>query len=243
MKARLYSLATSHPARAARLMLELKQIDHEVVDLLPGMHPLLLRARGFRAGTVPAVRLDGARVQGSLRISRFLDQVEPRAPLFPEEPERRVAVEEAEAWGESELQPVPRRIFRWATVHQPELRRWLAELSGMPLPGVAGAVNTPIAKRFARVVDATDDRVRADLASLPTFLEQVDARIAEGTIGGEEPNAADCQIASSIRVLLAFPDLQPLIEGRPGAELALRLFGEYPSPIPVRLPFAWLPAG
>ncbi len=241
MKARLYSLATSHPAQAARLMLELKRIDHQVVDLLPGMHPLLLRARGFRAGTVPALRLDGARVQGSLRISRFLDQVEPRSPLFPEEPERRVAVEEAEAWGEAELQPVPRRIFRWATVRQPELRRWLAELSGMPLPGLAGTVNAPIAKRFARVVDATDDRVRADLASLPASLELVDARIAEGTIGGQQPNAADCQIASSIRVLLAFPDLEPLIDGRPCAELALRLFSEYPSPIPVRLPSAWLP--
>ena len=128
MTAKLYSLATSHPAQAARVMLELKRIDHEVVDLLPGTHPLLLRARGFRGGTVPALRLDGARVQGSLRISRFLDQAEPRSPLFPEEPERRGAVEDAEAWGEAELQPVPRRLFRWGTVHQPELRRWLADI-------------------------------------------------------------------------------------------------------------------
>jgi len=240
MKAKLYSLATSHPAQAARLMLELKRIDHEVLELLPGMHPLLLRARGFRGGTVPALRMDAARVQGSLRISRFLDQAEPRSPLFPQEPERRDAVEDAEAWGEGELQPVPRRIFRWGTVHQPELRRWLAELSGMPLPGVAAAVNTPVAKRFARVVDATDDRVRADLTALPARLDRVDQWIAEGTIGGRQPNAADCQIASSVRVLLAFPDLEPLIEGRPCAGLALRLFPDYPSP-PLRLPADWIP--
>ena len=38
-------------------MLELKEIDHEVVDLLPGLHPLFLRAAGFRRGTVPALRI------------------------------------------------------------------------------------------------------------------------------------------------------------------------------------------
>ncbi len=242
MKAKLYSLATSHPAQAARVMLERKGIEHEVVDLLPGMHPLLLRARGFRAGTVPAIKLDEAKVQGSLRISRFLERVREQPPLFPAEPEARRAVEEAEAWGESELQPIPRRIFRWGTVGQPELRRWLAELSGMPLPGVAAAVNAPVARRFARVVGATDDGVRADLASLPAMLELVDGRIADGTIGGGQVNAADCQISSSIRVLLAFPDLKPLLEGRPCSELALRLFSDYPSPIPLRLPSVWLPA-
>jgi glutathione S-transferase len=239
MKAKLYSLATSHPAQAARVMLERKGIDHEVVDLLPGMHPLLLRARGFRGGTVPALRLDGARVQGSLRISRFLDQVKAEPPLFPSE--CRGAIEDAEAWGESELQPVPRRIFRWGTVHQPELRRWLAELSGMPAPGLAATVNAPVARRFARAVGASDDRVRADLAALPAMLDRVDQWIADGTIGGRQPNAADCQIASSVRVLLAFPDLAPLIEGRPCAGLALRLFPEYPSP-PLPLPADWIPA-
>lgn len=243
MTARLYSLAASHPAQAARVMLELKGIEHEVVDLLPGMHPLLLRARGFPGGTVPALKLDGDRVQGSLRISRFLDRVREQPPLFPSEPEARQAVEEAEAWGESELQPIPRRVFRWGTVRQPALRRWLAELSGMPLPGVAAAVNAPIARRFARVVGASDDRVRADLASLPAMLELVDARIADGTIGGAQVNAADCQIASSVRALLAFEGVEPMVRDRPCAQLALRLFADYPGPIPLRLPSDWLPVG
>jgi len=243
MTAKLYSLATSHPSQAARVMLELKGIEHQVVDLLPGLHPLLLRARGFGAGTVPALNSDRTRVQGSLRISRFLDEVKAEPPLFPSDPERRRAVEEAEAWGEAELQPLPRRMFRWGTVHHPELRRWLAELSGMPLPGVAATVNAPVAKRFARAVDASDDRVRADLAALPAMLDRVDQWVANGTIGGEEVNAADCQIASSIRVLLAFEEVRPMVELRPSAELAMRLFAAYPDPVPLRLPPDWLPAG
>lgn len=242
MKPKLYSLETSHPAQAARLMLELKGIDHEVVNLLPGLHPIFLRAAGFRGATVPALRVDGGRVQTSIRISRFLDRYQPEPRLFPADPTARQAVDEAEAWGEATLQPVPRRLFRWGTVHQPKLRRWLAEGSRMPLPGVAAFVNAPVAGRFARAVGATDEQIDADLAGLPSMLDRVDELIAEETIGGPEPNAADCQIVSSVRALLAFGDLEPAVANHPCAELALRLFPDYPSPIPWRLPAGTRPA-
>ncbi len=242
MTAKLYSLLLSHPARASRLMLELKGVDHEVVDLVPGMHPVQLRAAGFRRGTVPALKLDGERVQGSVPISRFLERLEPEPPLFPAEPEPRRAIEETEAWGERELQPVPRRIFRWGAVRSRELRRWLAELSGIPAPGVAATLNAPIARRFARLSEASDDGVRGDLSALPAMLDRVDGWIAEGTIGGAQLNAADFQIASTVRVLLAYEDLRPMLEDRPSAALATRLFPSYPGPIPLRLPEAWLPA-
>ena len=126
MRAKLYSLSLSHPSQAARLMLEHKGIEHEVDDLLPGMHPVQLRLAGFRGGTVPALRINGRKVQGSLQISHALEEVKAEPHLYPSDPERRRAVEEAEAWGERELQPVPRRIFRWAVVHRANLRRWLA---------------------------------------------------------------------------------------------------------------------
>ena len=86
MRTKLYAVSLSHPCHAVRLMLERKGIDHEVADLLPGFHPLLVRAAGFRGGTVPALRIDGRRIQGSLRISRVLDELCPEPPLFPAEP-------------------------------------------------------------------------------------------------------------------------------------------------------------
>ena len=68
MKAKLYALKLSHPAHAARLMLERKGIDHEVVNLLPGLHPQALRAMGFGGKTVPALKLpDGRRIRGRWR--------------------------------------------------------------------------------------------------------------------------------------------------------------------------------
>jgi glutathione S-transferase len=236
VQAKLYSLSLSHPSQAARLMLERKGIEHRVVDLLPGMHPLQLRAVGFRGGTVPAMKLDGRRVQTSLRISRALEQARPQvAPLFPAD--RRTAVEAAEAWGESELQPVPRRLFRWAAIHSAPMRLWLSrDVLDLPAPKLAAAGYAPLARLFARMVGANDARVRADLAELPGKLDRVDALIAAGTIGGAEPNAADFQIATAVRVLLAFEDLRDLVEGRPAGELALRILPEFPGPIPRALP-------
>jgi glutathione S-transferase len=240
MSAKLYSLALSHPSHAARLMLELKGMDHEVKDLLPGFHPPRLRLAGFRGDTVPALAIDGRRLQNSVEISRALDEIQPDPPLFPADPVRRHAVEEAEAWGEREFQPVPRRIFRWSVTHSADLRRWMAKSIGMPVPNVAAAMNVPIARHFARKAGASDGRVRSDIENLPALFDRVDALIAEGTIGGTEPNAADFQIGTTARVFLAFEDLAPLLEGRPTKELALKILPRYPGRVPSVLPPEWL---
>lgn len=244
MTARLYSLALSHPGHAARAMLVHKGVEHRVVSLMPGFHPLFLRGLGFRGLTVPALRLEnGRRIQGSLQISRALEELHPQPALFPADPEAREAVIRAERWGEQELQELVRRIFRWAAAGQQELREWMGrELVGIPAPGLVGRMNQPLASRFARAANASDETVRADLETLPTVLEKVDRLIADGVIGDEQPNAADFQIASSIRALIAFDAIRPILVERPSAALAERLFPRYPGPIPLRIPAAWIPA-
>jgi glutathione S-transferase len=238
----LYSLALSHPSQAARLMLEQKGIEHEVKDLFPGGHPAQLRLAGFRRGTVPGLKLDGRRVQGSLEISRALDELQPEPRLFPADPEQRRAVEEAEAWGERELQPMPRRMFRWGASRRQGLRVWMARDMGMPAPTVVARAQKPLAHAFARMAGVSDERVRADITALPGQLDHVDRLIAGGVIGGDEPNAADFQIGTSVRVFLAYEDLRGLVEGRPAGELAMRLLPRYPGPLPPFLPDEWLAA-
>jgi glutathione S-transferase len=221
-------------------MLERKGIEHEVVDLLPGFHPLQLRAAGFRGGTVPALRIQGRRVLGSRRISRALEGLRTDPPLFPADPDG-AAVADAERWGEEVLQPVPRRIFRWGAAHSQEVRRWIAaDVVGMPAPGLLAAAQAPIAWRFAHAIGANDARVRSDVAGLPTLLDRVGSLIAAGTIGGEDPNAADYQIATAVRVLLAFEDLRAAVADRPAGEHAVRVLPRYPEPIPSSLPAEWV---
>ena len=59
-------------------------------------------------------------------------------------------------------------------------------------------------------------------------------------LGGEQPNAADLQIATSLRLLMTLEDLRPAIEGRPAGELAMRVVPDFPGNAPPILPPAWL---
>ena len=231
-------LPVSHPARAAQRMLQYKRIPHRLVYLPPGLHPGLLRFAGFRGHTVPALELGGEKIQGSRSISRALDLFGDQTRLFPDDPEHRTSVEEAERWGEENPQEVLRRIFRWAAADQQAVRRWLAERSGVPAPGLVGQLNASLARSFAKRSGADEGRVRDDVAHLPGTLDHVDRLIESRVIGSSAPNAADFQIGSSVRVLMAFSQLRPLAEGRPAGELALRLFPRYPEPIPAQLPVA-----
>jgi glutathione S-transferase len=242
MTAKLYGMAHSHPVHAARLMLQHKGIEHDVVNILPGVHPLVVRAVGFRGGSVPALRIDGRRIQGTLEIAQALEELRPDPPLFPADPQRRRAVQEAQQWGHDELQPVPRRIFRWALNRDPKVRAWMAEaVVGLPAPKLAAAAFKPIGALFARLSSADEENVRRDLHRLPSLLDRCDALIAQGIIGGPDVNAADCQILPSIRLMLGMEDLGPVVRGRPCARAAMRLLPDYPGPVPAALPAHWLP--
>jgi glutathione S-transferase len=241
LRARLYVLGLSHPSWTARLMLERKGIDYRLTTLVAGAHPPVLRAAGFRRGTVPALKLDGRRIQGSLEISRALEAARPDPPLYPADPDRRRAVEEAERWGESVLQPVPRRIIRRASTRSPAMRRFIAADSHLPFPSVTSAALIPAAHVFARMVGASEARARADVVELPSLLDHVDALIAEGTIGGDEPGAADLQIATTLRALLAYPELRAQIDARPAGQLARRILPDFPD-FPPSFPPEWLSA-
>ena len=232
MSARLYVTSLSNPSHAAIRMLAYKQLPHEVVTLTSGFHPYLVRAARFKGRTVPALKLDdGRRVQGSLEISRTLDELIPERPLFPADPEARRAVEEAERWGHDELQPVPRRIFRYAAAHDAALRRWIAaDVAKVPLPRVAARLSKPVAAQRSREAGG-EDEIRADVARLPELLDHVDELVRGGVIGAEVPNAADFQILASVRVLLDFKAL-PDFEQRPGAQAARRLFPEWEGEMP-----------
>jgi glutathione S-transferase len=230
----LYGTKPSPPTHSVRLMLESKGLDHKDVWLLPGLHPALLRTRGFRGGTVPGIKIDGRRLQESRAISRALDELKPDPPLFPADPEKRLEVEEAERWGDEVLQDVPRRIVRWLSVHRPETRVMIAREIGVPLPKLAAWVNGPTARYMANKVDS-DREIRNAIASVGEVLDHVDDLIEQGVIGGDPPNAADFQIVTSVRALLTVRDLDRATQGRPAADLAMRLVPEFGNDFPAGL--------
>lgn len=221
-------------------MLEYKGLDHNVVDLVPGMHPPALRALRFPRYTVPALVLDGRRIQGSREIARALEELRPDPPLFPVGAADRRGVEAAERWGEQVLQDVPRRIFRWMAAHHYVVRRWLVvEAAGVPLGGVLA--RPPLqARLFARAVGADDAAVRADLRAIGGHLAEVERLRDAGVIGGAERNAADFQIASSLRSIANLGDLAPYVQDDPAIRWAATVVPTLPGPVPSVLPREWL---
>ncbi|HYH58441.1 MAG TPA: glutathione S-transferase N-terminal domain-containing protein [Thermoleophilaceae bacterium] len=235
--ARLYGMSISHPANAARLMLEYKGIPYELVRVSPGAQAVRVRLARFRGGTVPALAIDGRRALGTRAISRLLDELQPEPPLFPPDPDRRRAVEEAEAWGEQVLQPIPRRALRWALSHDQAARMTFSRAVGNPMPAVTSRAMLPVIAFYARRENAwSTDQIRGDWAALPGHVDHVDNLLAQGVLGKEQPNAADFQIGTTLRLMLASEDFAPLIAGRPAERLALRIWPEYRFPVPRLLP-------
>jgi glutathione S-transferase len=234
--ATLVGVPASHPSLAAELMLQRKGVDYRRVDLVAGVHRPLLRLLGFSTITVPAVRFaDGVRIQGSRNLSRALDVLHPEPPLFPVE--RREEVERAEHWGDLVLQEVPRRLAWWGLRRRPEaVDTFLVDAKlGMP-PRLASPLTGPVVVLARRLNHATDNAIERDLAALPGLLDHVDRLIADGAIGGDEPNAADFQIATSVRLLMSFADLRPRIEDRPAGDFAVRVVPRFPGNIAPVLP-------
>ncbi|HKQ16921.1 MAG TPA: glutathione S-transferase family protein [Solirubrobacterales bacterium] len=241
MDARLYTIPGSHPGMAVRLMLEHKGIPYKRVDLMPVISKGALKALRFPGITVPALKVDGRRVQGSRAIARELDRLVPEPPLFPSDPELRTQVEEAERFGDEDLQHPVRQILWWALRKERAPLRSYSEGARLGVPiGLAVRTGGPIVALSARFNEADDENVRRDLAALPGLLQRIDDWIAAGVIGGEQLNAADFQIAASVRLAMTLQDLRPEIARRPAGELAMRVAPDYPGDAPPVLPQTWL---
>ena len=245
----LYVIPASHACRSAMLMLEHKRVAYRRVDIVPGFHPVVARLHGFDAGgetrvagarrpsplrlgdrlaTVPALAADGERVPTNRRIARFLEERHADPPLFPADPGRRREVEDVERWANGTFQMAARRILGGAVVRDPSAfsrstgdGRMGYVLYRRPL---ARRLVIPIIARYGFNIDRGTDREL--LPELPAMLDRIDAWIADGILGGAEPNVADFMVAPSLALILYRRDLMPLFEGRPALELVDRLLPE-----------------
>jgi glutathione S-transferase len=106
----------------------------------------------------------------------------------------------------------------------------------LPMPVVLAAAKAilPVERRINSV---TEESVVAAIASLPPMLDHIDALVEAGVLNGAEPNAADLQIAPTLRLLWAMSDLRPLMDGRPAMALATRWI----EPLSAEIPTGALP--
>lgn len=233
MPARLYMVHGSHPCATVIKAFELKGLPLKRVELPASSQPLVMSVL-FGGRTVPGVKFDdGDKVQGSRKILRALEDRVPSPPLYTG-PAGATAILEAEAWGDDVFQAVPRRLL-WPAFakHRAAMHGFQEGQSSPKLPKpvviAASHVVIPIERKMNAV---TDEQVRADLAELPLMLDKIDQYIADGVLDGEQPNAADLQIAPSIALLWALEDARPLIAGRPAEAFAFRWFPRPTASVP-----------
>src|SRR3954463_15519529 len=240
MDIKLYVIPGSHPCATVEAALPLKSLEYQRIDQLPGAAPFLQLAR-FGRRTVPGLVVDGYKVSGSRLIMRTLDGLKSDPRLYTDDP----SVDEADRWGDEELQSAARWIIAGALTRNPASAD--SFLTGANVPQLPAA----LAHHGTRAWFAAELRLLAGGAhaaeqavrDLPRLLDHIDELIESGVIGGEAPNAADLQIAGSVRLLLTFADLRDMIDARPAGRLARRLIPRYPGDVPAgTVPADWLSA-
>ena len=238
---KLYGFTGSNAVYTGRLMLEHKGLEYDFIKLPPAVHAPTMLMLGFPTMGVPAIKADGVRVQGTRWIARALDELYPDRPLlFPTDPVERRKVHDAERWGE-ELQNSVRRIFYCAA--RRDRTAFLSVLaSGRgPVKSLALRMMAPVIIKLATGFHrASDEAGHEDVVMLPERMNQIDAWIADGVLGGEKLTAADYQIGVNVSALLRSDDLTPFIEGRPAAGLAWRVLPDYVGHIGPVVPAEWM---
>ena len=240
-KVKFYMFPGSNSVMTGRLMLAHKGLAYKEVKLPPGAHAFIMLGLGFPTMGVPALKVDGRKVQGTRWIARALDEIVPARPLFPADPVARKAVMDAERWGE-EFQNATRRIFYCAARRD---RKAFASVMTVERGFVMRVVLRTAAPLIVRLATgahrASDEAGREDMELLGERLDQIDAWIADGVLDGEELNAADFQIAPNVSALLLAEDLAPFIRGRPAEAFAARVAPGYVGHIHANVaPAEWL---
>jgi glutathione S-transferase len=233
----LHVLPPSHPCRAVIEALRIKGLDYERVDFVPGPHVEQMQAiYGEGNYTVPGMVIDGEPVHGSRPIMARLEAIAPEPALYTSE-----EVREAERWGDEQFQDMGRRL-PWGALHfRPEALGSFGHAGPLDGPGTDFAIR--MVRGTWKYHGISAERLHEDLAGLPAMLAHIEELVARGVLDGEQPNAADLQIGSTLRILLTLGDLHPLLAGTAGERVARRFFADYHGEVPAgAFPAGWVPS-
>lgn len=236
----LYGVSASDSSACVEVALRLKNVPYRRMDRPPFLDRAASRDNGGPFAR-PTMRAGDVRVSGTRRILTQLDRWFPNPRLYPDTSAGLASIRAVEEWHAIHLQPAVRRILIAAVRRAPKALDTYVEASPIMLPQWPRALARLPSIAFGWFVhSAAEHEVAADIAELPGHIERVDELISDGTLGQPVANAADLQVAATLRLLFTIGDIQPLLTNRAAAQLALELFPLFPGNVPGRLlPARW----
>ena len=213
MDAKLYVIPGSHPSRTAMMMLERQgdRLQARRPDA-GGLEGRAARASGFPGITVPALKIDGPQGPG---LARDRPRARPaRRPIrrcYPADPARargRRAGRDLGRRGAAAGRRAGSSGTRCGATARPLVSYSEGARLGVPI-GLAvktgqprSSLSAPASTRPPTTTCApTSPRCRG-------CSQRIDDWIDDGVLGGEQLNAADLQIATSLRLLMTLQDLR-----------------------------------
>ena len=235
----LHVVPFSHPCLAVSAALDRLGYEYETVEFATGRQAEQVEEiYGEGRRTVPGLLVDGDPVHGTPAVFARLAELSPDAGLYPAALAE--AIREAEPGLAEDVQMSARVLVFGAMHFRPESMGTFAGVPQLDPGGVDFAIKSMRGAWRYLGIDA--QRVHATLQELPGQLDAVDALLAAGVIGGEQPTAADFQLGSSLHLLVQVGDVRPLVEERPSARL-LELFEPGKGDVPAgAFPPGWVPA-
>jgi glutathione S-transferase len=209
----LYQFRISHYCEKARWLLDKKGLPYRVREVPPGLHGVIVRARGGK-GTVPLLRDGDLAVGDSTAIASHLEKAYPSPPLLPEDLDERARAWELEQWFSDVPGPAVRKwMYGQLFAHR---RGSAAERLLAPLPGARalGRVVGPLLEAAIR------SRYRIEperMSAARSTMESAFERIADLTredpdryLVGDRLSVADIAAASMLAPLVA-PEGSPWV--------------------------------
>lgn len=215
MSITLYRFPISHFSEKARLFLDYKELDYEVVDLKLGLPQLrIVRMTGQRQ--LPVIDHDGRVVHDSTEIGLYLDRAFPEhRPLLPKDDALRREVLALEDRIDNAFGLAAPMVWLRKEAYTPEVVPMLEiEVAGMGklgARGLAAMIRASEKGPLRKVFDRAEERVRAILSELSSRLE------GSRYLVGDEPTLADFA-AAGLALHLKYPSSRRL----PFPELAGR---------------------
>ena len=116
----LYQFPISHYCEKIRWALDYKNIDHKVINLLPGLHVLTTKKLAPHT-SVPILVHDDKVIQGSSKIITYLDKEYPERSLTPEKGQKKDNALEWEKYVDKEVGVHVRRCCYHILLEHPDI--------------------------------------------------------------------------------------------------------------------------